>query len=92
MNLEHLDQELHDKSNNIELITQNESDQQLIEYTRPIYGRNQVPNNLIWMKWDEEEDEDNKTLDEVTLTPDLSGIPLRLKMGNPFTRDPSLLL
>ena len=41
---------------------------------------------------DEEEDEDNKTLDEVTLTLDLSGIPLRLKMGNPFTRDPSLLL
>ena len=25
---------------------------------------------------DEEEDEDNKTLDEVTLTLDLSGIPL----------------
>ena len=31
-----------------------------------------------------------KTLDVITL--DLSGIPLTLKMGNPFTRYPSLLL
>ena len=67
MNLEHLDQELHDKSNNIELITQNESDQQLIEYTRPIYGRNQVPNNLIWMKWDEEEEEEEEVFIEICL-------------------------
>ena len=34
--------------------------------------------------------EHNKTLDEITL--DLSGIPLTHKMGNPLTRDPSLLL
>ena len=34
------------------------------------------------------------TLDEILneITLDQNGIPLRLKMGNPLTRDPSLLL
>ena len=32
----------------------------------------------------------DEILNEVTL--DQNGIPLRLKMGNPLTRDPSLLL
>ena len=37
---------------------------------------------------EDDEEEDNKTLDKVTLTLDLNGIPLRIKMGNPFYKGP----